>query len=88
MAKSKKITGQELEILALELKTEVTKFQNALSQLETDLGLLQSGDAGKAYWSGPGAYTFTKSCLGNLDHDKNLLKNVTKCSEYLEKIAK
>lgn len=88
MAKSKKITGQELNILALELKTEVTKFQNALSQLETDLGLLQSGDAGKAYWSGPGAHTFLKSCLGNLDHDKNLLKNLNKCSEYLEKLAK
>ncbi len=74
-------------LLAEELKNEVSKFEKALNQLEADLNLLQNGGFNEIYWNGPGAYSFIKSCLGYLDHNKYLLTQVNKCSKYMNSLV-
>lgn len=79
--------NQSEEVLARELKIEILKLENALSQLDADLNLLQNGDFNEVYWNGPGAYSFIKSCLGYCDHNKYLLKQVSKCSDYINSLV-
>ena len=82
------MSNEELRKLSVDLKNDIKKVRNALSQLETDVAILQTGDANGAYWSGPGAYTFVKSCLAQIDHDNTLLANLEKCSAYIDSLIK
>ena len=82
------LVEEEIKDLDISLKGEIKKIKNALSQLETDLAILQTGDANGPYWNGPGAYSFYKSCLGHIDHDYVLLKNLDKCSQHIETLTK
>ena len=88
MALKKKYTKEEAKTLALELEAEVLKLKTALEGLETDLVQLQLGDNNEPYWNGKNAYDFYKSSLGHLDHDKTLLTNLEKCSDYINSIVK
>ncbi len=73
----------DVEALALELKAEVLKLKNALTKLELDLGLLQTGNSDGPFWDGENAYLFMRNCSGNFDHNRVLLENLEKCSEYV-----
>lgn len=88
MAVKKKYTKDEAKTLALELETEVLKLKTSLDNLESRLVQLQVGDNNEPYWNGKNAYEFHKSALGHLDHDKNLLSNLEKCSDYINSTIK
>lgn len=88
MALKKKYTKDEAKTLALELEAEVLKLKTTLDSLESDLVQLQLGDSNEPYWNGKNAYDFHKSALGNLDHNRNLLTNLEKCSDYLNSTIK
>lgn len=79
---------EEEKMLSVELKTELKKFINALSQLETDVAIMGTGDANGAYWTGSNAYSFIRGCLAQIDHNHKLLSNLEKCSNYLETLNK
>lgn len=88
MASKKKYSKDEAKTLSLELQAEILKLKNALSKLETDIALLQTGDKNGPYWNGSNAYEFHKAGLGHLDHDMNLLRHLESCSEYVESTLK
>lgn len=69
--------------LAKKLNNEVQKFKGSLNKLQEDVDLLQKGDGINPYWNGENAYNWTMSCLAHIDHDKELLKHLEKCSDYL-----
>lgn len=66
--------------LSKELNTEINKLQDALSKLDKDMKLIGNEEL----WTGEGAYQVFKSGFGNLDHNRQLLGNILKCSIYLE----
>lgn len=76
-------TKNQVKDLAEKLNSEVDKFRKSLNKLEKDINLLQEGDGTKPYWNGENAYNWTMSCLAHIDHDKELLKHLEKCSDYL-----
>lgn len=78
--------NQELKALSMELRTELLKLENALNKLDDNLVLLQNNESMQSVWTGVNAYTSIKGCLAHSDHDKNLLKNLCKCSDYLESL--
>ena len=82
------LSDSELKEFSMSLKDEIKKIRNALSQLETDVAVLQTGDAHGAYWSGPSAYRYIKNCISQMDHDRNLLKELEKCSQYVDSLVK
>ena len=88
MASKKKYSKDEAKTLSLELQAELLKLKNALSNLETDIALLQTGDKYGPYWNGNSAYEFHKAGLGHLDHDRNLSRHLESCSEYIESALK
>ncbi len=88
MGLNKKYTEEEAKTIALELEAEVIKLKTALDGVESDLVQLQIGDNNEPYWNGKNAYDFHKSALGHLDHDRNLLNNLEKCSDCLNSIVK
>ncbi len=78
----------EVEALSFELKAEVLKLENALRKLELDLGIIQTGNSDGPYWNGENAYLFTRNCSGHFDHDRALLENLHKCSDFVESLTK
>lgn len=88
MASKKKYNKDEAKTISLELQAEVLKLKNSLSKLETDIALLQTGDKTGPYWNGNSAYEFHKAGLGHLDHDRNLLRHLESCSEYVKTVLK
>lgn len=74
---------EEVKTLSLELQMEISKLKSSLYKLETDIGLLQSGDNNGPYWNGSNAYDVITSCIGHFEHDKNLISNLEKCSDYV-----
>lgn len=72
--------------ISKDLKNEVAKLEKALNKFADDITLLQVGNGASPYWEGPSAYRSLKSCLAHYDHNKKLLDNLTKCSDYLEKV--
>ncbi len=88
MGLKKEYTEDDVKVLALELESELAKLKATLDNMESDLVQLQLGDNNGPYWNGKNAYDFHKSALGHLDHDRNLLNNLEKCSDYLNSIAK
>ena len=77
-----------LNKLSIELKTEIKKVTNALSQLETDVHIIQTGDAKGSYWNGLNAYNVIKNSLLQIDQNNDLLKNLNKCSAYIDSLVK
>lgn len=77
-------TKSQMKALSKNLNNEVSKFQNALKKLTSDLETLQKGDGKVSYWSGNLAYNWIKTSLAHLDHDKVLLDHVDSCAECLE----
>lgn len=88
MASKVKYNKEEAKALSLELQAEILKLKGSLAKLETDVAVLQTGDKNGAYWNGENAYDFHTAALGHMDHDKNLIKNLEKCSEYVETTIK
>ena len=88
MASKSKYNKEEAKALSLELQTEILKLKNTLANLETDIALLQTGDKSGSYWNGENAYEFHKASIGHLEHDRNLLKSIEKCSEHIVSIIK
>ena len=84
MANKRVYSEDEAKTLSLELQAEVLKYKNLLNKLETNIGLLQTG----VNWNGVNAYEVNQSLLGHFDHDKTLLKNLEKCSDYLSTVIK
>ena len=84
MANKRVYSEDEAKTLSLELQAEVLKYKNLLNNLETNIGLLQTG----VNWNGANAYEVNQSLLGHFDHDKTLLKNLEKCSDYLSTVIK
>ena len=82
------MSKENVKKMALDITTDVKKVKNALSQLETDMAIVQTGDANGAYWSGGNAYSFAKSCLSQIDHDNQLLKSLDQCVNYLNSLSK
>lgn len=85
---NKEVLKRDTKALAMELKAEVVKLENALAQFETDIGLLQGAKKDELYWDGEGAYKFLKASNSHFEHDSVLVNNLNKCSDYLESIAK
>ena len=79
---------EDLKKLSMEYTGEVKKVKNALSQLETDIAIVQTGDANGPYWNGSNAYTFAKNCLSQIEHDNQLLKSLDQSVRYLESLTK
>ena len=79
---------ENIKKMALDITADVKKIKNALSQLETDIAIVQTGDANGAYWNGNNAYSYTKSCLSQIDHDNQLLKSLEQCINYLNSLSK
>ena len=77
---SKEINEKDVAILSMELKAEIIKLQVVLDKFEKNLELIGNEEL----WTGPNAYQFFKSGFGNLDHDRELLRNIKKCSNYLD----
>lgn len=84
MASKNKYNKEEAKALSLELQAEILKLKSSLARFENDVVVLQTGDKNGPYWNGENAYDVYKSSLGHLDHDNNLIKNIEKCSEYIE----
>lgn len=80
--------NNDLTLLSNSLKTELLQLEIALAKLETDIAICQTGSDKGPYWNGLNAYGFYKSSIGFFEHDKNLLKNLKKCSEYLDSCIK
>ena len=81
--KKNKMSDTEKKTLALELQKEISKLETAVYKLETDIITLQSGDKNGPYWNGSNAYDALSACVGHLEHNKTLVDNVKKCSEYI-----
>lgn len=88
MVKKIKYNEEELLKLSKELQSEMIKLKNSLNKLETNVAVLQTGDKNGAFWNGENAYEFYKASLGHIDHDRNLLKHIEKCSISLEEMVK
>ena len=43
-------------------------------------------DENSSCWSGENAYKSVQGCLANFDHDAELLKNLNKCSDYVQNV--
>lgn len=84
MGKEIKKDIDEAKALSLELQKEVSRLKTLLNKLETNICILQSGDV----WNGANAYDISQGLIGHLDHDKNLLNKLEKCSETLESVIK
>ena len=83
----KKSINNETQLLSLELQKEVMVLRQGLNLLKENIDLLQNGDSKGLFWNGENALNISKSLLGHYDHDKVLLDNVLKCSEYLDSLA-
>ncbi len=83
---SKKIfyTGDEIKKIANGLLKNVNQFENSLAKIQNDLSSLL--DENNTSWSGENAYRCVKACSANIDHDRELLKNVRKCSDYVQSV--
>lgn len=79
----KVIDENEVKSLSLELQSEIFKLKNYLAKFETNIGLLQAGNRGKPFWNGSNAYATISACIGHFYHDRTLLSNLGKCSDYL-----
>ena len=86
---SSSVDNQELEYKKInaELKTEISKLADALNCLEDDINVLISGDTKGSYWSGHGAYNVLKGCITQIEHNKDLLPNLEKCSSYVDSLV-
>ena len=76
----------DLKKVSLELDKEISKLNKSLSKLETDIGLLQFGNNKMPYWNGANAYDVVVSSTGHFYHDKKLLVNIEKCTDYISKL--
>ncbi len=88
MVKKIKNTKKELKPLVLELEMELLNVEKALGKLETSVGILQTGDKNGAYWNGANAYSFLKSCMGQIDHNHHLLDELNGCFDYLDSVCR
>ena len=88
MANKRVYSEDEAKTLSLELQKELDKLSKALDKLENNIDLLQIGDRNGSYWAGDNAKEFYKASLGHVDHDRNLIKKLEKCSEQLETAIK
>jgi hypothetical protein len=79
---------EKIKSITLDITGDVKKVKNAISQLETDMAIVQTGDANGAYWNGANAYSFVKNCLSQIDHDNQLLKSFDQCINYLNSLIK
>jgi hypothetical protein len=79
---------EEIKEISLDITGDVKKVKNAISQLETDIAIVQTGDANGPYWNGSNAYSFAKSCLTQIDCDNQLLKSFDQCLNYLKTLIK
>ncbi len=80
------LTNDEIKKVSNDLKVEIKKITDALDKMEKDVSILEAGDDNGPYWNGNTAYTVIKNCLVQLDHNRALLKNLTKCSDYLDSL--
>ncbi len=86
MAK-KKEKNTDLQLLSLELQSEVAVLDHCLKLLKSNIDLLQNGDSKGLCWNGENALKTNKALVGHYDHDMVLLENVKKCSQYIESVA-
>ena len=77
----------DLHLLSLELQSEVAILNHCLALLKENIDMLQNGDGKGLCWNGENALKINKALVGHYDHDMVLLKNVEKCSEYIEASA-
>ena len=70
--------------LYYELKAELLKFKSSLDSFEESINKFQDSREEELLWTGPCAYSFMKSAVANLDHNKTLYTNLEKCCNYLE----
>lgn len=86
MVKEIKYSSDDLKKIVLELELEIINIKNALIKLEADVNLIQLGDKNGPYWNGSNSYHVLLSCLGQIDHNRNLLIELNKCYDYLKKL--
>ncbi len=80
------LTNDDVKKVAAELKVEIKRIKDALEKMESDVCSLEAGDDNGPYWNGSTAYSVIKNCLVQLDQDRALLKNLVKCSDYLDSL--
>ena len=78
------MSKEEIEKMIVSLIDDTKKIKNALSQLETDVAILKTGDANGPYWDGSNAYQCIKTSMTQIEYDVDLLKNIKKCINYLK----
>ena len=83
MVKKISYTADDLKPIVLELEMELLNVKKKLGNIETSIGLLQTGDKNGPYWNGSNAYHFFKSCSAQIDHDHNLLSHLNDCFDFL-----
>ena len=86
MIKKVSYADESVRPISLELEVELIKLKESLGQLETSVGILQTGDKNGPYWNGESAYQFYKSCFAQIDHNYYLYDHLKKCHEYLDSI--
>ena len=82
------MNNEDIKKTVLDLLANLKKAKNAISQLETDIAIVETGDVNGAYWSGANAYSFAKSCLSQVDHDNQLLKGLEQDICYIDSLGK
>lgn len=78
---------EEINKISKDFLDNLNKIKNALSQLETDAAILQTGDANGPYWNGNNAYNCINRCLSNVSDDQELVNNLEKCLDYIQKLS-
>ena len=84
MSKNIFYPADEWKKMANALDKNIKNFEKALAHAKNDLDIIQ--DENSSCWSGENAYKSVQGCLANFDHDAELLKNLNKCSDYVQNV--
>lgn len=78
--------NKDIKELSREFQDELGKLKDAIKEMDTDLGLLQNEDG--ICWSGKNAYSIVESCMIEVEHNRNLVDQLTKCLDYMKSLGK
>lgn len=75
----------EMKKTTKQLKTEINTFKNSLAKFETNVAIIQTGNGEEPYWDGKNAFYCIDKSLAYIDSSYQLLLNLEKSLDYLEK---
>ena len=74
----------EIKNVEADILEELNKLKYALGQLETDAGILLTGDANGPYWNGANAIQCLKTCAIQINFDLQLVDNLEKNTNHFK----